>query len=330
MKRFLIGIDEAGYGPKLGPLVIGASVWHVPAHLDTDCILSRLAPEFQSRPWQPNESFLPLGDSKAIYQRKKHLDSLNIPIRFLLDLCGSSCHSTSDLIRNVARADAHRVEEKPWYEPCLEEGCSEKLAVSETLLESARLKLQSLGIEFRGFMCRIIDEEEFNTVVPIAGNKATALGDWSLKLLRDCISLLCTSSDRHAPAQIEACCDRQGGRKHYLPLLNHAFQEWDPWFDVMEETSQCSFYRGRFEGANLDVRFRVHGDSMLPTGAASMLAKFVREMLMLRLNRYWRDQVGDSLKPTAGYPLDADRFRNAIEKAADEMAHASQRWWRCC
>ena len=27
---YLIGTDEAGYGPNLGPLVISASVWHVP------------------------------------------------------------------------------------------------------------------------------------------------------------------------------------------------------------------------------------------------------------------------------------------------------------
>src|SRR3954452_13849763 len=26
----LIGMDEAGYGPHLGPLVIAATVWHVP------------------------------------------------------------------------------------------------------------------------------------------------------------------------------------------------------------------------------------------------------------------------------------------------------------
>ncbi len=329
MKRFLIGIDEAGYGPKIGPLVIGASVWLVPADLDTDCILDQLSPEFQSKPWQSSASFLPLGDSKAIFRDKKHLDSLRHPIRFLLDSYGCSCDSTSDLIHNIAGSDALRVEKKPWYGPSLEKSPWERPSVSEGLLESARAKLQSLGIEFRGFMARILDEEEFNNVVHIAGNKANALGDWSLTLLRDCIAANCTSHDSDPPVQIEACCDRQGGRKHYLPLLNHAFQEWKPWFDVVDEANQCSRYRGRMNGIDLRVRFQVHGDSMLPTGVASMLAKLVRELLMQRLNKYWQEQVGEGLKPTAGYPVDAERFRRAIEKSAVLMNQATHRWWRC-
>ncbi len=330
MKRFLIGIDEAGYGPKIGPLVIGASVWLVPSDLDTECILDHLAPEFQSKSWRSNGSFLPLGDSKAIYQDKKHLDSLNLPIQFLIGLSGPSCHSTSELMRNVNRRDTLRVEKKPWYAPSLEESPWESPIVSEALLDSARAKLQSLGIEFRGFMARILDEEEFNDVVPLAGNKANALGDWSLRLLKDCIATLCKTGDSHTPVPIEACCDRQGGRKHYLPLLNHAFQDWEPWFDIIEETSQSSCYRGRTAGTDLQVRFQVGGDSMLPTAVASMLAKLVRELLMRRLNRFWQNQVGEALKPTAGYPVDAERFRNAIEKTANQMAHASHRWWRSC
>ena len=35
-RKLLVGIDEAGYGPNIGPLVIGASVWDLPASLDID------------------------------------------------------------------------------------------------------------------------------------------------------------------------------------------------------------------------------------------------------------------------------------------------------
>ena len=38
---YLVGTDEAGYGPNLGPLVVSATVWRVDTLHDTD-LYSRL------------------------------------------------------------------------------------------------------------------------------------------------------------------------------------------------------------------------------------------------------------------------------------------------
>ena len=39
---YLIGTDEAGYGPNLGPLVISATVWRVPDGVRAEGLYKRL------------------------------------------------------------------------------------------------------------------------------------------------------------------------------------------------------------------------------------------------------------------------------------------------
>jgi hypothetical protein len=58
-----------------------------------------------------------------------------------------------------------------------------------------------------------------------------------------------------------------------------------------------------------------------------MLAKYIRERLMEVLNHFWQGHVTE-LKPTAGYPLDARRFRAAIEPVAIRMHWNADQWWR--
>ena len=49
----------------------------------------------------------------------------------------------------------------------------------------------------------------------------------------------------------------------------------------------------------------------LPTALASMVAKYTRELYMLRLNRYFGEEIAE-LKPTAGYVQDGRRFLQEI------------------
>ena len=71
---YLIGTDEAGYGPFLGPLIIATSVWQVP-DLEID-----LAERFQQSDTGGDTaaSELPvvIDDSKRVYKRRQGLGSL--------------------------------------------------------------------------------------------------------------------------------------------------------------------------------------------------------------------------------------------------------------
>src|SRR5438128_1233396 len=66
---YLIGTDEAGYAPNLGPLVISATVWHVEDHASQDDLYKRLRAVVCKSPSrkQPLRR-LAIGDSKLLYR----------------------------------------------------------------------------------------------------------------------------------------------------------------------------------------------------------------------------------------------------------------------
>ena len=46
---YLIGTDEAGYGPNLGPLVISATVWEAPDGIGGEELFERLGDSITSK-----------------------------------------------------------------------------------------------------------------------------------------------------------------------------------------------------------------------------------------------------------------------------------------
>jgi ribonuclease HII len=60
---------------------------------------------------------------------------------------------------------------------------------------------------------------------------------------------------------------------------------------------------------------------------ASMLSKYLREVLMGEFNAFWQGRVV-GLKATAGYPRDALRFFEQIRAAAAELGIAEAALWR--
>ncbi len=58
-----------------------------------------------------------------------------------------------------------------------------------------------------------------------------------------------------------------------------------------------------------------------------MVSKYVREVMMREFNEFWLSQV-PGLKPTAGYPLDAQRYYEAIRPAMTRLGIAESAVWR--
>ncbi len=307
---YVIGVDEAGYGPNLGPLLIGASVWRIPSRYELGQLSARLMPEFQPRRWHHRsvELYVPLGDSKELYQSGTSTDSLQIGIFSLLNSTSmeNSSHASS-AASFYSRIGVEKIlyQDKtsllPWYLELDDCSALEKEVVNRGFPRIADAGLQRADVTFQGFSARVIHELEFNRLLDLHQSKGRLLSLATLELVRDVLSdLPLSQGDR-----VVICCDRHGGRQKYLEVLNEIFPDCFFWID-REQPSESS-YRAEYRNHPLKISFTVGGDSQPATAAASMLAKLLRELCMDAFNQYWSRHV-PGLVPTAGYPVDAKRF----------------------
>ncbi len=322
--RIIIGADEAGYGPNLGPLLIAATAWAIPQEMSTETFSQCLATVFRAESWTSGCKHLPLGDSKLLYQPSSGLASLEAGLLALLHqidapgplICPTNLAVFERFVRWNARTEAIRI---PWYEELEDFPVPQIVPAAEVqrLAQIAKLALQSHAIELIGVRAAIISESEFNAAVQKSGSKGQLLSSTTLQL----VSSFCNDESR----EVEVFCDRQGGRKNYLPILIEAMP--DEWFVETKQTaSRCSYQNTN--QPRREFHFTVGGDSFGPTALASMLAKYLRERFMQSFNHFWRRQLPD-LRATAGYPLDAKRFREQIEPAAQKLQLDESLWWRC-
>ena len=65
----------------------------------------------------------------------------------------------------------------------------------------------------------------------------------------------------------------------------------------------------------------------MPVALASMTAKYHRELAMRALNQYWQNRV-DGLRTTAGYPVDAKRFKSEIAATQVQLGIDDGVLWR--
>ena len=174
-------------------------------------------------------------------------------------------------------------------------------------------------------LTRLIEPLEFNQGVRQLGNKATLLSHATLSIVRQLLDSLWADRPDLVIDQVFVVCDKHGGRARYGGVLQEVFSE--SWIQVLSERPESSRYRMRWSEASVVFEFLAKGESQLPIAAASMISKFVREVAMLAFNRFWQQQK-PGLPPTAGYPVDAKRFRREIEPLIPQLGLEEADWWR--
>lgn len=314
----LAGIDEAGYGPLLGPLCVGLTAFRIPAQSPPD-LWKLLAASVARRPDKKNR--IAVADSKALKlandSKVRHpLTHLERGVLAFLaassplpdddaqlfkclgfDLPGHACYAVAPVPLPLSASAA-------------------ELAIASNMIRRA---CAAAACELVGVRCHAIGEDEFNAIVTTRGTKAeatlAAIAQHFRTLLR---------WQRDTGEDIHLICDRLGGRQSYAPVLSTLMiaAGAPACVSVLSETPEVSIYAVRHDQGSLRVEFRVEGESCwLPTALASMTAKLTRELAMHRFNRYWQSRLAE-LKPTAGYYNDAHRW---LKDAAGVLTDADRR-----
>ncbi|MCY2968853.1 MAG: hypothetical protein NT069_35365 [Planctomycetota bacterium] len=318
----LIGIDEAGYGPNLGPLLLAATVWEVPGK-PTDTDLFQEFSDVVRNADAPADGRLLIADSKQVYSPSQGLAALELGVFAGLRLWShggperdiAPCFHS--LVRALHRGPPGVLEGEPWYDQ------SELPLPLNPLPELANhfdrwsTCCQSRGITLRHIAIDLVSPQRFNALNSVTGSKGRSLSELSLRLLRACLE----SCQATEGVETLVLADKHGGRNRYHEFLPLCCD--DAFITCLEEGAQ----RSRYRAGAIEFRFETKAERHLPTALASMVAKYVRELSMRLFNRYWQSQI-PGLKATAGYPLDAVRFRREISARQRELAIRDEILWR--
>jgi len=316
---YLIGTDEAGFGPNLGPLVISAAVWQVPEGLCAGDLYRVLADTVAPSPSLAGATRVAIADSKALYQPGKGLHRLEAGLLAALAVLGRQPKCSAEVWETLAPESEACRRSISWYaddgKPVpLDATCEEIQRLSETLRDG----LAATGVRLVEIRSRAVFEEPFNSLVERHASKGAALSHATLDLIAQLAQPL-------AGEPIAVTCDKHGGRNSYQYLLAEHFPEW--LIEIYGESRERSVYRFGPAHRRMEVAFHAKAESFLPVALASMASKYLRELAMEALNTYWCGRVA-GLKRTAGYPQDARRFKDEIAAVQAELGVTDRQLWR--
>ncbi len=304
----LIAIDEAGYGPKLGPLIIVATAWEVPLERIDQARLDTLFGELRTAQ-ECDGTQVVIEDSKAVYQSGDGLQMLHAAVSASHHWCGRRESTLPAILPLLAGEDFESIVRTSWLDRLAGRSFLEPAAT-----DAMRTVWGQSGVRQVDTQARVITAARFNQACGAGANKAELLSESTLALVRTLLA-------KHGRQQPSAAvfCDRHGGRKFYAGVLQHTFPE--AIVQVVSESNRQSVYRLAMSSTGgsrqtVTVHFTVNGDSFTPVAFSSIHAKYLRERFMESFNGYFgeRHRGSTPLKPTAGYPVDADRF---LEQIAD-------------
>lgn len=326
----LIGMDEAGYGPNLGPLVVTAVAWEVPG----DVLQVDLWQEFAgviAAHAATDDEHLQIADSKVVYTPARGLSALEKGVLSAVELWrgpnsrAESCcmpQKFRELCRLVTTQAESDADDAPWFtgdDLVIPHVGGEKAngGAGTRLVDKWRARCEERGIRLRAVRAAVVSPQEFNAHTRRHDSKGRALSEISMHVLGQVWQENAVNADESALV----IADKHGGRNRYHEFLPLAFG--DKFIRCREEGLESS----RYQVGRAEIRFETKSERHLPVALASMVSKYLRELSMILFNRFWIERL-PGLKPTAGYPLDARRYREEIASVQQELGIADDVLWR--
>lgn len=304
----LLGIDEAGYGPNLGPFVMSSACFTVPSPTTHD-LWQPLRTAVKRASGKPDGRLI-VDDSKEVYSPKTGLALLEKHLWPWIRCLHPEVASFRTLWESITITPWETASHEPWLVPDAALPSQSNAASSLALLLGV---LEQTGIRLHRLNSCIIPARLFNSLTNQADSKA-AVPLYCVNEL-----LLRLPSDDAVTIVI----DRLGGRQRY-------YEQVSSWFpgktvEIVSETPAVSSYR---VGTRITISFQVEADQhSFCVALASMLSKYWREVCMEQFNA-WFQQQQPGLTPTAGYPLDATRFWKEVQPTRDRLLLSDDDWWR--
>lgn len=299
----ILGIDEAGLGPILGPLTLGYAAFKLPAALSGDALLKLDLWELLAIGREPIERRQRpvVCDSKKLYTSGK-LKPLEEEVLGWCAIAGVDTADFNAFREALCPLGNGNPEAYDWYHqppqpfPLLADAGRMRLRA-----QPIRRAMQEAGVELAALGVSPLLEGEFNRLLGRVKSKARAEFE--------CISRVIGHFWREHH-QLAVIIDRQGGRTKYARSLANEFPEAR--VRTLHESSKLSSYELEIPEVQghprMFIAFMEKGDGRhLPIALASMFAKYLRELFMHQFNQWWR-QHDAALKPTAGYYSDGRRW----------------------
>jgi len=294
----LVGIDEAGFGPILGPLVVSSSVFSLPRALLKSDLWQVLSKSAGNRR-RGLAGRLLVADSKKVYSKSVGIRELERTVLASLRCLGAEPATLGELLMLLCPSCLARLGDYPWYKGV--DGYRLSASTTDGRIASSVLAddLSANGMKLLELKSYCFDVAYYNKMVSSVKNKASVLFTATAGLIE-------RAFNSFAGDDLQIIVDRQGGRVRYRKVLSRMFSELE--LTILCESPALSSYELSSGGKRMRLHFAVGADEkFLPVSLASMVSKYIRELLVGSINRYFAG-FGSDLRPTAGYWKDGLRF----------------------